>query len=412
MILARLLFQTVVSAIVQIWANKVRAFLTCLGIIIGVWAITSVIAAVGALNRYVLSEFEAFGANKLMINGQVPQAKRGMIPWDSVKISAYEARQLRERCTTIEKIAVTTRTRSRIRSDQREQNGVMVTAVESPWFEIEKRVVLDGRALNPADEEGAHHVCLVNEKAIDELLLDGGGIGQHILIDNRRFQIVGVLQTQNQGAMFGGGEAQTEVVIPFTTIAKLRNSWWPTVFAMMKSGTPVEEARSEIRFVLRKLRQLPPEEPDTFEIIIFEQFVQALRNIAGGLQAGASVLVGISLLVGGIGIMNIMLVSVSERTREIGLRKAVGAGPLVVLLQFLTEAITLCLFGGIVGLILGQATTLLMPMIPGSPLKDAEIPPSAIALAFFFSAGVGVVFGMWPAIKAARLNPIEALRHE
>lgn len=414
MIIMRLIAQTIVSAAGQIWANKVRAFLTCLGIIIGVWAITSVIAAVGALNNYVLKEFEAFGANKLMINGMVPQKQRGMMDWDSVKISAFEARMLRERCSTIDKLAVTTQFRGRIRSAQRELTGVRVSAVQPQWYDIERRVILDGRTLNQADEEGGFQVAMVDEKAVEELLLDGGGVGQKITIDNREFLIVGVLQTQTRSPMFGGGEAQSEIVIPYATMDKIRD-WtrrWPTVFALMKDKTDIEEARSEVRFVLRKMRQLPPEQEDTFEIIIFEQFLQVMKNLANGMAMGASVLVGISLLVGGVGIMNVMLVSVSERTREIGLRKAVGAGPLVVLLQFLTEAVTLCLFGGLIGLILGQATTLAMPHIPGSVLKDAEIPVSAIALAFWFSAGVGVVFGMWPAMKAARLNPIEALRHE
>ena len=185
----------------------------------------------------------------------------------------------------------------------------------------------------------------------------------------------------------------------------------------MKPGLKIEDVQEEVRFVLRKHRQLKPDEEDTFEMFVFESILRNMRSIAAGLTAGASVLVGISLLVGGVGIMNIMLVSVSERTREIGLRKAVGANPLTILAQFLTEAVVLCLFGGVVGLILGQVTVLGMQQAAKSSeslkaFTDAQIPAWAIILSFGFSAGVGILFGMWPAIKAARLNPIEALRHE
>jgi putative ABC transport system permease protein len=164
--------------------------------------------------------------------------------------------------------------------------------------------------------------------------------------------------------------------------------------------------------VLRRQRGLTKEDPDTFRVAAIDQFINQFKSLASGVTAIAGGIVGISLLVGGIGIMNIMLVSVSERTREIGLRKAVGATSSAILLQFLLEAVTLTLLGGFVGLVIGKLMALSLTFIPGANLEQADVPPWAIAVALVFSAGVGVLFGMWPAYKASRLDPIEALRHE
>ena len=173
-----------------------------------------------------------------------------------------------------------------------------------------------------------------------------------------------------------------------------------------------DEAEAEVRFLLRKMRKLKPGEPDTFQVMALNQMIDQLKAMAAGITAIAGGIVGISLLVGGIGIMNIMLVSVSERTREIGLRKAVGATPAAVLMQFLLEAITLCLVGGFVGLAIGNAFAFGLTLIPDAGLDQATVPLWAVLMSFAFSATVGVVFGMFPAFKASRLDPIEALRHE
>src|SRR3954463_10531114 len=187
-----------------------------------------------------------------------------------------------------------------------------------------------------------------------------------------------------------------------------------TAIPASKSPDQAEEAQAEIGFFLRKRRHLELGEPDTFRVEFVGKFVEQFNALAGAITMVATGIVGISLLVGGVGIMNIMLVSVSERTREIGLRKAVGARPGAILLQFLVEAIMLCLLGGALGLLLGQGlTSAVATFLPKEVKMDRiVIPPSAILLAFTFSAGVGLIFGMFPAIKAARLDPIEALRHE
>ena len=192
------------------------------------------------------------------------------------------------------------------------------------------------------------------------------------------------------------------------------------VIATCRTPQLSEEAQADLKFFMRRSRKLEPGEPDTFELQVVEQAVKIIKQIGLIVTGVAGGIVGISLLVGGIGIMNIMLVSVSERTREIGLRKAVGARPSTILLQFLIEAVTLCLLGGLIGVAFGQllisavAGILKMVLSPGVAelLAKPYIPMWAIAVSFGFSAFVGVFFGMFPAIKAAQLDPIEALRHE
>lgn len=412
MIFIRLLFQTVFFALAQLHANKIRSALTMLGIVIGVGSITLVIAAVGGLNNLVLSEFESFGARKIEIWGTVPESRRGTMSWDDAKLKRDEADVLREHCDTIETLAMHTNLNARVRSERRSLSGVTVIGHEPEWIFVNDREVIHGRPLKKVDGYEQLQVCLINDFAIDELLLDNNGIGEYIYIDERRFMVVGVLKTSQLGAMFGADTARSEVYVPYQTAYKLRNWLWPQVTAMMTSPDVSEEAKQEIRFVLRKHRQLKPGEEDTFDMFVFEQFIEQMRGLAASLTTIAGVLVGISMVVGGVGIMNIMLVSVSERTREIGLRKAVGAKPGVILLQFLVEAMTLCVVGGVIGLTLSQSIIVIATSLEGMPIKEMEIPPWAIILSLAFCAAVGVLFGMWPAVKAASLDPIEALRHE
>jgi putative ABC transport system permease protein len=187
---------------------------------------------------------------------------------------------------------------------------------------------------------------------------------------------------------------------------------WTTLILQLKDPDKADDAKAEIRFILRNHRNLAPDDEDTFEMFAVQSIIDGFNNVAWVIRVVMLVVVAISLLVGGIGIMNIMLVSVSERTREIGLRKAMGAKPPVVLMQFLVEAVVLCFVGGLVGLLIGQLITVAVTFVPNLPLNDLAIPGWAIWISLLFSGGVGILFGMFPAIKASLLNPINALRHE
>ncbi|MSR18570.1 MAG: FtsX-like permease family protein [Phycisphaerales bacterium] len=400
-------------ALSQIWANKMRAGLTALGIIVGVASVTAVIAALTGLKSKVLNEFESIGANRLFIFPNRPDnAPRNLYPWEKIRLKPEEAAAIRDGCPHIKAITPVTELAIDVEFGVKKVEGISAVGIWPDWHQTDNRQVMIGRQFSQVDEDSERQVCLINDRAIEELELPPDPVGQNLTLGGRRFLIVGVVETL-QSRMFGMGTQETEVFIPFSVAAKLQS---PGYFIMNHAITTEpnvsEEAKSEVTYVLRRMRGLKAGEPDTFQVEAIEQYVQQFTMLATAITAIAGGIVGISLLVGGIGIMNIMLVSVSERTREIGLRKAVGATPTAILLQFLLEAVTICFVGGAIGVGLGEAMALALSLIPAASLAEASVPWWAVVLSFLFSAGVGVVFGMWPAVKASRLDPIEALRHE
>jgi putative ABC transport system permease protein len=291
------------------------------------------------------------------------------------------------------------------------EERVPVTGIEPSWHSVEGRTVIVGRPFSLIDDQHARAVCLINNRLQEKLGLPPDPTGEPIMIGHRRFRIVGVLETRTESSMFQMGGSGMEAYIPLTVSMRSADADIECT-AVCRSPDVADEAKAEVAFFLRHKRRIPVGEPDDFHVEVVEQFLQEFRKVAATITLVATGVVGISLLVGGVGIMNIMLVSVSERTREIGLRKAVGARPSAILLQFLVEATMLCLMGGLIGLIGGQSMIWGLAKIPDAHLDKAYIPGWAVALAFGFAASVGLVFGMFPAIKAARLDPIEALRHE
>ena len=416
--LFRLFFQTIPLALGQIWANKLRAVLTALGIIIGTCAVIAVVGGLTGMKNFVLGEFETFGARNIWLWGEVPESKRATMSWADAKVTTYEAGLITERAPSIASLTMQTRTSETVSFGKKTVQGVRVMGMWPEWHEIEDRDVVYGRRLSNIDVQEKRQVCLINEAAVEELNLDRDPTGEFLLVGNRRFLIIGVLETKEVSVMFGGGEARTELFIPYETSKSMNPYTWS--WFMMQIREPGEgetlsdiagDAQAELRFILRSHRGLRGADEDTFETQVMQSNIEQFTGVAGMIGIVATGVVCVSLLVGGIGIMNIMLVSVSERTREIGLRKAMGARPLVVLIQFLVEAVMLCLVGGFIGLGIGYALLAIPRFMPNVSLEP-EVPAWAVTLALGFSAAVGVVFGMLPAIKAARLNPIDALRHE
>jgi putative ABC transport system permease protein len=409
----RLLWQTVFLALGQVWANKIRALLTALGIIIGVVAVVGVMSFLDGAKRWILSEFDsAVGSRTMYIEGYVPDALRGSMSWSDARMSASEARLILDRSASIENITPRCQNGWEVNYGRKTQRGVTVMGIWDTWHDIESRTVITGRELSRIDEEERRQVCVINEAAIEEFNLDTDPTEQYLLVNGRRFLIIGVLETKEVGLLAGGGQARSELYIPYSTHKVMNPYSWTGLQAVMRPDMDPVEAEAEVRYLLRTARGLGGEDEDTFRVFVAQSLIDWFNSIAQGITFVAVFVVGISLLVGGVGIMNIMLVSVSERTREIGLRKALGAKPPVVLLQFLVEAVVLCLFGGAIGLALGVALVRLPTLIPDFPFEDLTVSPLAVFIGLGFCVVTGVVFGILPAIKAARLNPIDALRHE
>ena len=411
---ARLLLLNMLLAIGQIWANKTRSVLTTIGIVIGVASVTAVIAALTGLRANILGEFEALGTNKIFIVPKQPDTGRHRkASWRVIRFTPEQFNGLLDHCPSVASLTRIGGYGGQVRSGEHSiDDDVSIQAIEPSWHKIENRPMLVGRPFSHIDAEQARQVCLINPKTQDSLRLDRDCTGQSILVNGRSFRIVGVLEARVESSMFGERSQSNEIFVPFTTAYKLYRLPWIYAIATAASPEVSDEARAEVRFFLRNRRRLRPDDPDTFRLEVVEQYLKQFDRVAVVITGIASGIVGISLLVGGVGIMNIMLVSVSERTREIGLRKAVGATPLAIMLQFLVEAVILCLVGGLLGVVGGQLMTLALSVIPNIGLDKAYIPLWAIQLSFGFSALVGIVFGMFPAIKAAALDPIEALRHE
>ncbi len=405
--------QAITLAFSQIWANKSRAFLTALGIIVGVASTTAVIAALTGLKAKVLSEFESVGASKFFVFPDRPDnAPRNMYPWEKILLKTAEAKAIRDECTLVKAITPITEVGLDVDSAGKRIEGITVAGIWPDWHEEQNRFVQEGRPFTQIDVDSERQVCLINQDAIRELDLPANAVGEAILLGGRRFMIVGIIET-TQARFFGMNTSSAEIFIPFSVAEKLQDrNFFMRIEGLFVSPETAADGEDEVRFVLRRMRGLSPGDPQTFQVAAIDKFIAQFKTLAAGITAIAGGIVGISLLVGGIGIMNIMLVSVSERTREIGLRKAVGATPMAILLQFLLEAVTLCLVGGFIGIAFGRLAAFGLTMIPGAQLEQSDIPFWAVALSFVFSAMTGIVFGMFPAIKASRLDPIEALRHE
>jgi putative ABC transport system permease protein len=385
--------------------NKVRAFLTMLGIIIGVTAVILLISLGTGLQNYINNQFESIGTNLLyVLPGQVGQEGQGLSSgapnFAGSKLTVDDARKLAKKGGSITATSASIELPASIKYGNQSKYSRIHGVMEN-FTQLINLNVAEGRTLNKSDVDNQSKVAVLGPEIKNKLFANQNPIGKKILVGDVRYEVIGINEVKGGGGM--GASMDDLVFVPITTVQEQFNQDnVQTIIIKVNSKENIEEAKTVTkRYFKYRLKE------DEFSVVDQASLVTTINSIISVLTTALGGIAAISLLVGGIGIMNIMLVSVTERTKEIGLRKAVGARSRDILWQFLIEAVILCLVGGLIGILLG-----ILGCAVAQRFIPASIPLWSVILAFSFSATVGIVFGVAPAYKASQLDPINALRYE
>ena len=402
------LIKTFKVAFQAIYKNRTRSILTMLGIIIGVAAVIMTISAGEGATQQIQDQISGLGTNLLMISTKIDH-RAGMSVRMGRPIDKKDFNMLQKNAVWIPKLSPMVATGAQVIGPDG-YKSTTVYGVSQDYFEILSRGISSGDVFTEEDLKKARKVCVIGETIREELFADLDPIGRKIRIDKVPFTIVGLLKEEGQGAM---GQDQDDMILaPYTTIENrlcANRKGYNMIMASALSENHIVNAEIEVTELLRESHKILDGDEDDFEITTQIELQEITGNITGILTIVLGSIAGISLIVGGIGIMNIMLVSVTERTREIGTRLAIGARESDILTQFLIEAIVLSLAGGAIGIVVGMIGNQVI-----FKLTDFFIPTAgySILIGFGFSALIGIIFGFFPARKAAKLNPIDALRYE
>ena len=391
-------------------ANKLRSLLTMLGIVIGVAAVIAVVALGAGAQSAVKARISSLGTTLLTV---MPGQQRGMggVSFDqSVKLMMADAKALQEKATSLN--AVQPEINSRVQVQYLNQNAsTSAVGTTANYLEVRKYQLAAGRMFTSQEDEGRQRLVVLGQTVVTNLGIRSPDaiIGEAVRIKGLQFTVIGVLKSKGQSSPFGDPDDQ--VLVPITTgrFRLFGTDRLRSISVLAQSEEKIPDAMADVQRVLRRQHRLTSGKADDFQIRSQADFLNTLGETTAVFTYLLSGIAAVSLLVGGIGIMNIMLVSVTERTREIGIRKALGATSANILLQFLIEAVVLCLLGGLIGAAVGSGGAAAMSRFAQ---WNTQISPSSIVLAFVFSAVVGVLFGVWPARRAASLDPIVALRYE
>lgn len=382
----------------NIRANKMRSFLTILGIVIGVTAIIALITTVEGATQEMTRQFSELGAGKVSVSVSGTALKRGLTEADLERLSELD---------NVESLDPTVSFTRHVSNGQRLTENVTIEGRNAVYFQRSDGLLSAGRGLTPMDMDRNSHVCVIDATLRSALYPGEDPIGQTLIVGGQRFTIVGLLSDGSEdvmSVMFSSGD-EGKVILPFLTAQRMVHSNSVTSLGIyIHDTTRTDETIDDIEGVLNAAINY---KDDAYRVINLESLLDAMDTLLGMMTTMLAGIASIALLVGGIGIMNMMLVSVSERTMEIGLRKALGARPKAIQVQFLLEAVMLSLLGGVIGILLGNMLSLVFALWLEI---DFALSAGAILLAFLFSATVGVIFGWAPARKASRLNPIDALR--
>jgi len=387
-------------------ANKMRSILTTLGIVIGIVTVTLMGTAIEGLNRAFVNSISFIGGDVLYVDrGSWMQSYD---EWQAARkrpaLSPADAVDLEGELTLANAVTAVGFSSQPVKYKKHSGSVTVVGSTESLMYTM-GFTVADGRFLSPAECNFGRSVCVIGATVATNLFQRESPMGSKIVVGNIPYEVVGVLD--KQGGLFGDG-IDNQVIIPLPELLEhFNDSPDLEIQVKVKDMDQVDDAKDELRSVMRRLRRLAPNEPDNFAINQSDQILILFHTIGGTIAAIGLFVTGLSLFVGGIGIMNIMFVSVAERTREIGIRKAIGAKRRTILLQFLIEAASICLIGGVIALAIAWPITLLMGKVIPAVLS---LPMVSIAL--LMAIVTGVLAGFFPAWRAARMNPVDALRNE
>jgi putative ABC transport system permease protein len=390
-------------------ANKLRSVLTTLGIIIGIVTVTLMGTAIAGLNNSFLTSISSIGADVLYVDRAswiIQSTKEWIESQKRPVISLETADTLERQMSLAQAIVPVAQNDEPVKYKKRSSSDVNIIGTTEQFQLTSGFNVAQGRFLSAAECAGGRPVCVIGSEIATNLFQRDPALGEKILVANQAFEVVGVLD--KQGGFGDNGGADNEVIVP---LPQFNNAFLDQpdyeIQVKVKQLDQLDDAREELRNLLRKIRHLAPGQPDNFTINEQDQFLEIFHKVAGTIGAVGLFITGLSLFVGGIGIMNIMFVSVAERTREIGVRKAIGAKRRTILLQFLIEAACICLIGGIIALGIAWVATLALQKI-----MPAQMSPMIVAVSLFVSLLTGVLSGFFPAWRAARMNPVDALRNE
>jgi putative ABC transport system permease protein len=388
-------------------ANKMRSVLTTLGIVIGIVTVTLMGTAIEGLNRAFIKSISFLGADVLYVS-RFNWLAHSREEWDKMEkrreITLAQVEALTRQLTLARAVAPSAQVGQSIQYQKRRSNNVDVTGTTEQFLFTSGSAIASGRFFSSPEASGGRPVCVIGSMVATNLFPRESPLGKKVSIGDRAFEVVGVLE--KQGGILDGGNIDNQAIIP---LKQFLTAFWSdpdyTIAVKAKSPEQLEETKEELRVALRRVRRVAPHDEDDFAINQLDQIVDMFHKEAGVIAAIGLFITGLSLFVGGIGIMNIMFVSVAERTREIGIRKAIGAKRRTILLQFLAEAASICLLGGMLGLAIAWPLTLVM-----RNFMPATMSLLVAGIALLMSLITGVLSGFFPAWRAARMNPVDALR--
>ena len=400
-----MLWNTLLLALRSIRRNLLRSFLTILGIVIGVAAVITMVTLGKGATQSVSDQISSMGSNLLLVR---PGQRYGPAADAAANFKADDVEAIRTQIASAEAVAPVV-SKSVTAVYQARNWSTVVTGSNNDYFHAGNWAFAAGRDFSEAEARAGKAVCVIGETVREKLFGGQNPVGSEIRIKQFACEVIGLLKPKGQSAM--GSDQDDTVVMPLRTVQRrLAGSQdISRLTVSIKEGASIDVAKAQLSELLRERRNIGDNEEDDFRVLDTRQIAETLTSTTRILTTLLGAVAAVSLLVGGIGIMNIMLVSVTERTREIGIRLAIGALEREVLLQFLIEAVVLACLGGLVGIALATGASIFLARLMDVPyLFD----PGINLLSFVFSAAIGVIFGFFPARRAARLNPIDALRHE